>query len=35
MDTANGDKDKAWDQFRFHLDELRELVDVIPIVNSK
>ena len=31
MDTANGNIDKAWDQFRFHLDELRKLVDVKTI----
>jgi len=31
MDTANGDIQKAWDQFRFHLDELRKLVDVKTI----
>lgn len=31
MDTANGDVDLAWDQFRFHLDELRKLVDVKTI----
>ena len=31
MDTAKGDIDKAWDQFRFHLDTLRKLVDVETI----
>ena len=31
MDTANGNIEKAWDQFRFHLDELRSLVDVKTI----
>lgn len=31
MDTANGDVDKAWDQFQFHLDALRNLVDVKTI----
>ena len=31
MDTANGDIEKAWDQFRFHLDELRKLVEVKTI----
>ena len=31
MDTANGDVDKAWDQFKFHLKALRKLVDVETI----
>ena len=31
MDTANGNIDEAWDQFRFHLDALRKLVDVKTI----
>ena len=31
MDTCNGDLDKAWDDFRYHLDKLRELVDVKTI----
>ncbi len=31
MDTANGDVDVAWDQFRYHLDALRKLVDVSTI----
>jgi len=31
MDTANGSIDKAWDEFRFHLDALRKLVDVKTI----
>jgi hypothetical protein len=31
MDTCNGDLDKAWDDFRFHLDALRKLVDVKTI----
>ena len=31
MDTANGDIDKAWDQFRYHLDELRKLANVTTI----
>jgi hypothetical protein len=31
MDTCNGDVDKAWDDFRFHLDKLRKLVDVKTI----
>ena len=31
MDTANGNIDKAWDQFRFHLEELRKLVEVKTI----
>ncbi|WP_318349325.1 polysaccharide deacetylase family protein [Aquipluma nitroreducens] len=31
MDTTNGDIDKAWDQFRTHLDELRKLTDVETI----
>lgn len=31
MDTCNGDVDKAWDDFRFHLDELRKLVEVNTI----
>jgi len=31
MDTANGDIDLAWDQFRYNLDELRRLVDVKTI----
>ena len=31
MDTCNGNIDKAWDDFRFHLDKLRELVEVKTI----
>jgi hypothetical protein len=31
MDKAKGDIDKAWDQFRFHLDELRKLTEVKTI----
>ncbi|MDG1328722.1 MAG: hypothetical protein P8P27_00655 [Flavobacteriaceae bacterium] len=31
MDTCNGNLDKAWDDFRYHLDKLRELVDVKTI----
>lgn len=31
MDTSKGDIDKAWDQFRFHLDKLRSIVDVKTI----
>jgi len=31
MDTCNGDVDKAWDDFRYHLDTLRELVEVKTI----
>ena len=31
MDTCNGDIDKAWDNFRMNLDELRKLVDVKTI----
>ena len=31
MDTCNGDIDKAWDDFRCHLDKLRELVEVKTI----
>ena len=31
MDTCKGDVDKAWDDFRFHLDKLRELVEVKTI----
>ena len=31
MDTANGDVDLAWDQFRYNLDKLRKLVDVKTI----
>ncbi|MDB9993757.1 hypothetical protein OAE13_03635 [Flavobacteriaceae bacterium] len=31
MDTCNGDVDKAWDDFRLHLDKLRKLVDVKTI----
>jgi hypothetical protein len=31
MDTANGDIDKAWDQFRYNLDELRKLADIKTI----
>jgi hypothetical protein len=31
MDTCNGDVDKAWDDFRHHLDKLRKLVDVQTI----
>jgi len=31
MDTSNGDVEKAWDQFRSHLDELRRLVEVKTI----
>jgi hypothetical protein len=31
MDTANGEIDIAWDQFRYHLDKLRKIVDVKTI----
>ena len=31
MDTCNGDVDKAWDDFRYHLDKLRKLVEVQTI----
>jgi hypothetical protein len=31
MDTCNGNLDKAWDDFRYHLDKLRELVEVKTI----
>ena len=31
MDTAKGNIDLAWDQFRYHLDALRKLVDVKTI----
>ncbi|MGK0447982.1 MAG: hypothetical protein ACJA2M_001762 [Polaribacter sp.] len=31
MDTAKGNVDLAWDQFRYHLDALRKLVDVKTI----
>ncbi|MCF7822837.1 MAG: hypothetical protein K9N35_01550 [Candidatus Marinimicrobia bacterium] len=31
MDTAKGDIDLAWDQFRYHLDKLRKLTDVKTI----
>jgi hypothetical protein len=31
MDTANGDVDLAWDQFRYHLDELRQITDIRTI----
>ena len=31
MDTENGDIDRAWNQFRYHLDELRRLVEVKTI----
>ena len=31
MDTCKGNIDKAWDDFRFHLDNLRELVEVKTI----
>ena len=31
IDTANGDVDLAWDQFRYNLDKLRKLVDVKTI----
>ena len=31
MDTCNGDVDKAWDDFRYHLEKLRELVEVKTI----
>ena len=31
MDTCNGNLDKAWDDFRYQLDKLRELVDVKTI----
>ena len=31
MDTAKGDVDKAWDEFRYHLDALRKLTDVKTI----
>lgn len=31
MDTCKGDIDKAWDDFRYHLDKLRELVEVETI----
>jgi len=31
MDICNGDIDKAWDDFRYHLDKLRKLVEVKTI----
>lgn len=31
MDTANGNIDKAWDQFKYHLTELRKIVEVSTI----
>ncbi|MFK5982659.1 MAG: hypothetical protein QM499_07080 [Flavobacteriaceae bacterium] len=31
MDTCKGDVDKAWDDFRFHLNKLRKLVEVKTI----
>ena len=31
MDTCRGDANKAWDDFRFHLDKLRKLVEVKTI----
>lgn len=31
MDTTDGDIDLAWDEFRYHLDALRKLVDVNTI----
>lgn len=31
MDTANGDLDLAWDQFKHHLEQLRKLVPVLTI----
>ena len=31
MDTSKGNVDKAWDEFKHHLDKLRELVDVKTI----
>ena len=31
MDTCNGNIDKAWDDFRYHLEKLRELVEVKTI----
>ena len=31
MDTAKGDLDLAWNQFKFHLNELRDLVEVSTI----
>tara|TARA_B100000768_G_C11218825_1_gene349519 strand:- start:191 stop:982 length:792 start_codon:yes stop_codon:yes gene_type:complete len=31
MDTCNGDVDKSWDDFRYHLDKLRKLVEVKTI----
>ena len=31
MDTSNGNIDKAWDEFKHHLDKLRKLVDVKTI----
>ncbi len=31
MDTAKGDIDKAWDQFRYHLNDLRKMADVKTI----
>jgi hypothetical protein len=31
MDTANGDVDKAWEQFIFNLNELRKLAEVKTI----
>lgn len=31
MDTANGNVDKAWDQFRYNLDKLRKLTEVQTI----
>ena len=31
MDTANGNIDKAWDQFKFHLEALRKIAEVSTI----
>jgi len=31
MDTCNGDLDKAWDDFRYHLDQFRQLIKVQTI----
>jgi len=31
MDTCRGDLDKAWDDFRYHLEKLRRLTDVKTI----
>lgn len=31
MDTAKGNIEKAWDQFKYHLDELRKITEVTTI----